>query len=112
MPSSRRSGKYVTRSEISARASRRALAFGSLARNGLIGARAGVAPGVPGVAPGTAPVGRDTPGDAGAAGGVGAIPDGRINGAVGRGALGVAAGRGGALNGGRGGANGAPGAPG
>src|SRR5258708_40356418 len=37
MPSSRFAGKYVIRSEISARASRRALAFGSLARNGLIG---------------------------------------------------------------------------
>ena len=35
----------MTRSEISARANRRALAFGSFARNGLIGVRAGV--GVP-----------------------------------------------------------------
>ena len=41
-PSSRRCGKYVTRSEISARDKRRAFAFGSFARNGLIGVRTGV----------------------------------------------------------------------
>src|SRR3954464_8252229 len=78
MPSSRRCGKYVTRSEINARASRRAFEFGSLARNGLIGARDGVAPGA--VAPTEGRAAR------GAMGGVIVGGLGGMSGATGRGA--------------------------
>src|SRR4051812_35269451 len=86
MPSSRLCGKYVTRSEISARARRRAFAFGSLARNGLIGVRAGV--------PVVAAEGRG-----GGAEGAGVPKLGRMTGAVGRGASGAAGEAGGTTGG-------------
>jgi len=88
IPSSRFCGKYVTRSDTSARARRRAFAFGSFARNGLIGTRVGVPDG------GRTPAGVALLGVAlagvgagvAAAGGVGWLPiDGRTRGAVWRG---------------------------
>src|ERR1043165_5550789 len=94
MPSSRFAGKYVIRSEISARARRRAFALGSFARNGLIGGFP------PGVAPGTeARVGPPTagwPGRGTGMAGVGraSIGVGRATGATARGTAGGAAGRG------------------
>jgi len=72
---------------MSARASRRAFAFGSFARKGLIGARPGVGAAVEGRGAPTEP-GAEA-GVAGAAGGViGPIPGGRVTGAVGREATG------------------------
>src|SRR4051812_38125067 len=97
IPSSRFCGKYVTRSDTSARARRRAFAFGSFARNGLIGTRVGVPDGerepvgvAPDVEAGGVRVATGAPGVgwAVAAGGVPCVPnDGRITGAVCRGGM-------------------------
>ena len=92
MPSSRFCGKYAQMSDTSARASRLAFAFGSFARNGLIGSRATGAPDADGVG-----AAAEEPGSAGAAA-TGVAGTGGANGAAGAvragGADGVATGAG------------------